>query len=212
MKSKQKISSVLAILVFLILMVFSGFIYGSTHAWFTSGSGVKISFEVEVGDLDVTIRQILSGTNEEVIIYRGGEYFNEINLASKENDSKYIFPDINPVETSYDLNLEMSNADIGVGSVKIKYKVDFYACGLNSDTLLNSDIIGYTAPSGSTSGFVYNSADGYYYYRKADNTLDDLASNATVKLMTKFKINYDDAYASSNASTIKMVLNIVTYQ
>ncbi len=194
------------VLVSLILLTFSILILSPVNSWFTSGSGLKLKFEIAVGDIMVTVKQKIS-EDKTLILYEGGEYPDKIDISSS-NGVKEILPD-----TEYGLELEMSNADIGVGKVKLKFKAQFYAIGMNEDILLDSSLIGYQAPSESEAGFVRNSADdNFYHYVDSDGNDAEFDSNAVVTLMTGFKINYDETYAQLNCEIIKMVLTIITYQ
>ncbi len=149
MKRKERISSIVVVLVSLILLTFSILILSPVNSWFTSGSGLKLKFEIAVGDIMVTVKQKIS-EDKTLILYEGGEYPDKIDISSS-NGVKEILPD-----TEYGLELEMSNADIGVGKVKLKFKAQFYAIGMNEDILLDSSLIGYQAPSESEAGFVRN--------------------------------------------------------
>ena len=106
------------------------------------------------------------------------------------------------------LKLLLKNEDLG-SSFGIRYKVNFYATTLNGKLLLTSSIAGMTAPSSSTNGFVYNSTDGYYYYKNSSgqNVMFEPATSSAVTskyLMQSFSIEFSSVANLLGGNSISM--------
>ncbi len=118
--------------------------------------------------------------------------------------------------TQNQLKLLLKNEDLG-SSFGIRYKVNFYATTLNGKVLLTSSIAGMTAPTSSTNGFVYNSTDGYYYYKNSSgqNVMFEPATSTAVTskyLMQSFSIEFSSVanLLGGNSIYMEIVVESVT--
>ena len=127
------------------------------------------------------------------------------NTTNKTNNKVNIVD--SPAEYTQ-LKLLLKNEDLG-SSFGIRYKVNFYATTLNGKVLLTSSIAGMTAPTSSTNGFVYNSTDGYYYYKNSSgqNVMFEPATSTAVTskyLMQSFSIEFSSVANLLGGNSIYM--------
>lgn len=202
----------------LIMWIISGFIILAcllfpilkTNAWFTSGDNQQIQIILEISNINLQVYQKLPGETGEGTLIKTYEENNEeqeksyINLTDSSNNAvREILPD-----TEYSLNLTLKNADTGSASIFVRYKIGMFING-ETDTLIDLNIIGASAPNGTTAGFELNS-DGYYYYRNSSSN-QRYPSQANLNMLTAFSIPYSEfinATNDINADSVKLVVTI----
>ncbi len=182
---------------------------GVTNSWFTSGQGQQIECIVTIGQINLNVYQgdVLINSNEDNETASSPSY---VDLTSGTNNRK-ILPD-----QDYTLNLTLRNEETtGTQSIYVRYKIELFACNNGTDILLNPIISGYTTPASSSNGlgFVYNSADGYYYYQNGSGVNQTLPAGANVNIIGSFNIPYSDfaytgEYSTINGNNIKLVITI----
>lgn len=181
-----------------------------TNAWFTSGDNQQVQIILEISNINLQVYQKLPGesgegtlikTYEENIAEQEKSY---INLTDSSNN---VVREILP-NTDYSLNLTLKNADTGSASVFVRYKIEMFING-ETDTLIDLNIIGASAPNGATAGFELDS-DGYYYYRNSSGN-QRYPSQANLNMLTAFSIPYSefiDITNDINADSVKLVVTI----
>ena len=181
-----------------------------TNAWFTSGDNQQVQIILEISNINLQVYQKLSGesgegtlikTYEENIAEQEKSY---INLTDSSNN---VVREILP-NTEYSLNLTLKNGDTGSASVFVRYKIEMFING-ETDTLIDLNIIGASAPNGATAGFELDS-DGYYYYRNSSGN-QRYPSQANLNMLTAFSIPYSefiDITNDINADSVKLVVTI----
>lgn len=181
-----------------------------TNAWFTSGDNQQVQIILEISNINLQVYQKLSGesgegtlikTYEENIAEQEKSY---INLTDSSNN---VVREILP-NTEYSLNLTLKNADTGSASVFVRYKIEMFING-ETDTLIDLNIIGASAPNGATAGFELDT-DGYYYYRNSSGN-QRYPSQANLNMLTAFSIPYSefiDITNNINADSVKLVVTI----
>lgn len=181
-----------------------------TNAWFTSGDNQQVQIILEISNINLQVYQKLPGesgegtlikTYEENIAEQEKSY---INLTDSSNN---VVREILP-NTEYSLNLTLKNADTGSASVFVRYKIEMFING-ETDTLIDLNIIGASAPNGATAGFELDS-DGYYYYRNSSGN-QRYPSQANLNMLTAFSIPYSefiDITNDINADSVKLVVTI----
>lgn len=181
-----------------------------TNAWFTSGDNQQVQIILEISNINLQVYQKLPGesgegtlikTYEENIAEQEKSY---INLTDSSNN---VVREILP-NTEYSLNLTLKNADTGSASVFVRYKIEMFING-ETDTLIDLNIIGASAPNGATAGFELDS-DGYYYYRNSSAN-QRYPSQANLNMLTAFSIPYSefiDITNNINADSVKLVVTI----
>ncbi len=181
-----------------------------TNAWFTSGDNQQVQIILEISNINLQVYQKLPGesgegtlikTYEENIAEQEKSY---INLTDSSNN---VVREILP-NTEYSLNLTLKNADTGSASVFVRYKIEMFING-ETDTLIDLNIIGASAPNGATAGFELDS-DGYYYYRNSSGN-QRYPSQANLNMLTAFSIPYSefiDITNNINADSVKLVVTI----
>ena len=181
-----------------------------TNAWFTSGDNQQVQIILEISNINLQVYQKLSGESGEGTLIKTYEENNEeqeksyINLTDSSNNAvREILPN-----TEYSLNLTLKNADTGSASVFVRYKIEMFING-ETDTLIDLNIIGASAPNGATAGFELDS-DGYYYYRNSSGN-QRYPSQANLNMLTAFSIPYSefiDITNNINADSVKLVVTI----
>lgn len=181
-----------------------------TNAWFTSGDNQQVQIILEISNINLQVYQKLSGESGEGTLIKTYEENDEeqeksyINLTDSSNNAvREILPN-----TEYSLNLTLKNADTGSASVFVRYKIEMFING-ETDTLIDLNIIGASAPNGATAGFELDS-DGYYYYRNSSGN-QRYPSQANLNMLTAFSIPYSefiDITNNINADSVKLVVTI----
>ena len=181
-----------------------------TNAWFTSGDNQQVQIILQISNINLQVYQKLSGESGEGTLIKTYEENDEeqeksyINLTDSSNN---VVREILP-NTEYSLNLTLKNADTGSASVFVRYKIEMFING-ETDTLIDLNIIGATAPNGATAGFELDS-DGYYYYRNSSGN-QRYPSQANLNMLTAFSIPYSefiDITNNINADSVKLVVTI----
>lgn len=181
-----------------------------TNAWFTSGDNQQVQIILEISNINLQVYQKLSGESGEGTLIKTYEENDEeqeksyINLTDSSNN---VVREILP-NTEYSLNLTLKNADTGSASVFVRYKIEMFING-ETDTLIDLNIIGASAPNGATAGFELDS-DGYYYYRNSSGN-QRYPSQANLNMLTAFSIPYSefiDITNDINADSVKLVVTI----
>ena len=181
-----------------------------TNAWFTSGDNQQVQIILEISNINLQVYQKLSGESGEGTLIKTYEENDEeqeksyINLTDSSNN---VVREILP-NTEYSLNLTLKNADTGSASVFVRYKIEMFING-ETDTLIDLNIIGASAPNGATAGFELDS-DGYYYYRNSSGN-QRYPSQANLNMLTAFSIPYSefiDITNNINADSVKLVVTI----
>ena len=181
-----------------------------TNAWFTSGDNQQVQIILEISNINLQVYQKLSGESGEGTLIKTYEENDEeqeksyINLTDNSNN---VVREILP-NTEYSLNLTLKNADTGSASVFVRYKIEMFING-ETDTLIDLNIIGASAPNGATAGFELDS-DGYYYYRNSSGN-QRYPSQANLNMLTAFSIPYSefiDITNNINADSVKLVVTI----
>lgn len=181
-----------------------------TNAWFTSGDNQQVQIILEISNINLQVYQKLSGESGEGTLIKTYEENDEeqeksyINLTDSSNNAvREILPN-----TEYSLNLTLKNGDTGSASVFVRYKIEMFING-ETDTLIDLNIIGASAPNGATAGFELDS-DGYYYYRNS-SVNQRYPSQANLNMLTAFSIPYSefiDITNNINADSVKLVVTI----
>lgn len=181
-----------------------------TNAWFTSGDNQQVQIILEISNINLQVYQKLSGESGEGTLIKTYEENDEeqeksyINLTDSSNNAvREILPN-----TEYSLNLTLKNADTGSASVFVRYKIEMFING-ETDTLIDLNIIGASAPNGATAGFELDT-DGYYYYRNSSGN-QRYPSQANLNMLTAFSIPYSefiDITNNINADSVKLVVTI----
>ena len=181
-----------------------------TNAWFTSGDNQQVQIILEISNINLQVYQKLSGESGEGTLIKTYEENDEeqeksyINLTDSSNNAvREILPN-----TEYSLNLTLKNADTGSASVFVRYKIEMFING-ETDTLIDLNIIGASAPNGATAGFELDS-DGYYYYRNSSGN-QRYPSQANLNMLTAFSVPYSefiDITNNINADSVKLVVTI----
>ena len=181
-----------------------------TNAWFTSGDNQQVQIILEISNINLQVYQKLSGESGEGTLIKTYEENDEeqeksyINLTDSSNNAvREILPN-----TEYSLNLTLKNGDTGSASVFVRYKIEMFING-ETDTLIDLNIIGASAPNGATAGFELDS-DGYYYYRNSSGN-QRYPSQANLNMLTAFSIPYSefiDITNNINADSVKLVVTI----
>ncbi len=181
-----------------------------TNAWFTSGDNQQVQIILQISNINLQVYQKLSGESGEGTLIKTYEENDEeqetsyINLTDSSNNAvREILPN-----TEYSLNLTLKNADTGSASVFVRYKIEMFING-ETDTLIDLNIIGASAPNGATAGFELDS-DGYYYYRNSSGN-QRYPSQANLNMLTAFSIPYSefiDITNNINADSVKLVVTI----
>ena len=162
-----------------------------TNAWFTSGDNQQVQIILEISNINLQVYQKLPGESGEGTLIKTYEENDEeqeksyINLTDSSNN---VVREILP-NTEYSLNLTLKNADTGSASVFVRYKIEMFING-ETDTLIDLNIIGASAPNGATAGFELDS-DGYYYYRNSSGN-QRYPSQANLNMLTAFSIPYSE--------------------
>lgn len=181
-----------------------------TNAWFTSGDNQQVQIILEISNINLQVYQKLSGESGEGTLIKTYEENDEeqeksyINLTDSSNN---VVREILP-NTEYSLNLTLKNADTGSASVFVRYKIEMFING-ETDTLIDLNIIGASAPNGASAGFELDS-DGYYYYRNSSGN-QRYPSQANLNMLTAFSIPYSefiDITNDINADSVKLVVTI----
>lgn len=181
-----------------------------TNAWFTSGDNQQVQIILEISNINLQVYQKLSGESGEGTLIKTYEENDEeqeksyINLTDSSNN---VVREILP-NTEYSLNLTLKNADTGSASVFVRYKIEMFING-ETDTLIDLNIIGASAPNGATAGFELDS-DGYYYYRNSSGN-QRYPSQANLNMLTAFSIPYSefiDITNDINADSVKLVVTV----
>lgn len=181
-----------------------------TNAWFTSGDNQQVQIILEISNINLQVYQKLPGESGEGTLIKTYEENDEeqeksyINLTDSSNN---VVREILP-NTDYSLNLTLKNADTGSASVFVRYKIEMFING-ETDTLIDLNIIGASAPNGATAGFELDS-DGYYYYRNSSGN-QRYPSQANLNMLTAFSIPYSefiDITNDINADSVKLVVTI----
>ena len=181
-----------------------------TNAWFTSGDNQQVQIILEISNINLQVYQKLPGESGEGTLIKTYEENDEeqeksyINLTDSSNN---VVREILP-NTEYSLNLTLKNADTGTASVFVRYKIEMFING-ETDTLIDLNIIGASAPNGATAGFELDS-DGYYYYRNSSGN-QRYPSQANLNMLTAFSIPYSefiDITNNINADSVKLVVTI----
>lgn len=181
-----------------------------TNAWFTSGDNQQVQIILEISNINLQVYQKLPGESGEGTLIKTYEENDEeqeksyINLTDSSNN---VVREILP-NTEYSLNLTLKNADTGSASVFVRYKIEMFING-ETDTLIDLNIIGASAPNGATAGFELDS-DGYYYYRNSSGN-QRYPSQANLNMLTAFSIPYSefiDITNNINADSVKLVVTI----
>lgn len=181
-----------------------------TNAWFTSGDNQQVQIILEISNINLQVYQKLSGESGEGTLIKTYEENDEeqeksyINLTDSSNN---VVREILP-NTEYSLNLTLKNADTGSASVFVRYKIEMFING-ETDTLIDLNIIGASAPNGATAGFELDT-DGYYYYRNSSGN-QRYPSQANLNMLTAFSIPYSefiDITNNINADSVKLVVTI----
>lgn len=181
-----------------------------TNAWFTSGDNQQVQIILDISNINLQVYQKLSGESGEGTLIKTYEENDEeqeksyINLTDSSNN---VVREILP-NTEYSLNLTLKNADTGSASVFVRYKIEMFING-ETDTLIDLNIIGASAPNGATAGFKLDS-DGYYYYRNSSGN-QRYPSQANLNMLTAFSIPYSefiDITNNINADSVKLVVTI----
>lgn len=181
-----------------------------TNAWFTSGDNQQVQIILQISNINLQVYQKLPGESGEGTLIKTYEENDEeqeksyINLTDSSNNAvREILPN-----TEYSLNLTLKNADTGSASVFVRYKIEMFING-ETDTLIDLNIIGASAPNGATAGFELDS-DGYYYYRNSSGN-QRYPSQANLNMLTAFSIPYSefiDITNDINADSVKLVVTI----
>lgn len=181
-----------------------------TNAWFTSGDNQQVQIILQISNINLQVYQKLPGESGEGTLIKTYEENDEeqeksyINLTDSSNN---VVREILP-NTEYSLNLTLKNADTGSASVFVRYKIEMFING-ETDTLIDLNIIGASAPNGATAGFELDS-DGYYYYRNSSGN-QRYPSQANLNMLTAFSIPYSefiDITNNINADSVKLVVTI----
>lgn len=181
-----------------------------TNAWFTSGDNQQVQIILEISNINLQVYQKLPGESGEGTLIKTYEENDEeqeksyINLTDSSNN---VVREILP-NTEYSLNLTLKNGDTGSASVFVRYKIEMFING-ETDTLIDLNIIGASAPNGATAGFELDS-DGYYYYRNSSGN-QRYPSQANLNMLTAFSIPYSefiDITNNINADSVKLVVTI----
>ena len=181
-----------------------------TNAWFTSGDNQQVQIILQISNINLQVYQKLSGESGEGTLIKTYEENDEeqeksyINLTDSSNN---VVREILP-NTEYSLNLTLKNADTGSASVFVRYKIEMFING-ETDTLIDLNIIGASAPNGATAGFELDS-DGYYYYRNSSGN-QRYPSQANLNMLTALSIPYSefiDITNNINADSVKLVVTI----
>ena len=181
-----------------------------TNAWFTSGDNQQVQIILQISNINLQVYQKLPGESGEGTLIKTYEENDEeqeksyINLTDSSNN---VVREILP-NTEYSLNLTLKNGDTGSASVFVRYKIEMFING-ETDTLIDLNIIGASAPNGATAGFELDS-DGYYYYRNSSGN-QRYPSQANLNMLTAFSIPYSefiDITNDINADSVKLVVTI----
>ena len=186
MKTKSTTISINALSVLVILMCLLLSVIAPVNSWFRDSHENGVQIIVDVGTLNLKVYQNALPTESEM---QTNPTKNEI--FSNETNTKYetdknedqtdntktnpqyiaLGGEIKP-DTAVPLKLILANKDEGSASMYVRFKLEVYARGFSGDTLLEGvTLSGYDVPLAnatqdeSAGGFVFNSADGYYYYQ-----------------------------------------------
>ena len=181
-----------------------------TNAWFTSGDNQQVQIILEISNINLQVYQKLPGESGEgtlIKTYEENDQEQEKSYINLTDSSNNVVREILP-NTDYSLNLTLKNADTGSASVFVRYKIEMFING-ETDTLIDLNIIGASAPNGATAGFELDS-DGYYYYRNSSGN-QRYPSQANLNMLTAFSIPYSefiDITNNINADSVKLVVTI----
>ena len=194
--------SVCVILICLLMPILT------TNAWFTAGENQQIQIVINIENINLNVYQKLNGDTGEGVLIKtfdendGSGEKSYIDLTDGSGTGvREILPNQN-----YSLNLTLKNEDTGSASVYVRYKIVMFVNGL-TDTAIQLNISGQTAPNGTTAGFELNS-DGYYYYRNSVGN-QQYASQANLNMLTSFSIPYSEFVNNDiNADIVKLVVTV----
>lgn len=196
------VTAILALLV--LLLAFTGI----TYAWFTSGSGLSVEMVVNIGGLNLKMYQSISGSRVEINTLEDNADSATASYVDITNGDGVL--EIRP-DTTYTLNLILSNEDAGSEAPYIRYKIEMYAQNYPTDILLNPNIT-ISSPSTDTGAGVFVlDSDGYYYYQNSSTGNPIEYSSGTSKTMiSTFTIPYSDYYNNPNinGNSIKIVITV----
>lgn len=183
----------------------------TTNAWFTAGENQQIQIIVNIENINLNVYQRVNGdTGDGVLIktFDENDSSTEKSYIDLTDGSGTGVREILPNQ-SYSLNLTLKNEDTGSASVYVRYKIEMYVNGL-TDTAIQLNISGQTAPNGTTAGFELNS-DGYYYYRNSAGN-QQYPSQANLNMLTSFSIPYSEFVNNDiNADTVKLVVTVEAF-
>lgn len=177
----------------------------NTNSWFTAGDGLKVECIVSIGKYNLNVYQVNTDSSTTLIKSteenESEEEKSYVDL-SEGNALREIVPDNN-----YSLKLTLNNTDAGNEGMYIRYKIEFYACGL-SDTLLDVNLSGMTAPTVSNNGFIYDSVSEYYYYQNNLGVLQKYESGNNDYILSSFNIPYSQFGPNLSGAILKIIINI----
>lgn len=223
-KKKMSSISINVMSAFVILMCLFMAIVNPANAWFTDSHKQGVQIEVDVGDLKLKVYQnSISDANEILTnavnsIYETDKNPNGANNTSTNPQYISLSGEIAP-DTTVGLKLILANKDLGSASMYVRYKLEIYARGFVTDTLLeNVEITGFDAAEDGVPGFVKNATDGYYYYQNyssnaqfsnENNAL--FTKNEDAVMLTHFEVPYDDFVISTTDGGLKLVNSDTVY-
>ena len=218
MKTKTTSISINVLSVLTILMCLLLCVITPTNSWFMDSHNDGVQILVDVGTLKLKVYQNSVPTESELATNpTKNEIFSNVTNSNYETDKnedqtentktnpQYISlgGEIKP-DTAVPLTLILANKDEGSASMYVRFKLEVYSRGITADTLLEGvTLSGYNAPLSegteleSAEGFVFNSADGYYYYQTyTTSTQFSNANNARFAkgedeiMLTSFTVPY----------------------
>ena len=194
MKKLAKPNLIYTLTAFVILFCFLILNVGIANAWFTSSDHKGVYVVFNVGQLNVNLYQVTKD-NEDKDVFTEVYSANENTTAQEKkyiNLQAGIFPD-----EFVELKLVLENKDAG-GAIKIRYKLDIYACGA-TDTLIACDL---------AVGENINKVSGYYYYQNGDKEDVEIDTDAQLTLCEGFSIPYSSFNGLYGGETIKLVFTV----
>lgn len=211
-KNKSTISiNILSVLIILMSVFIA--VVGSTNSWFTSKQENGVQIIINVGDLKLNLYQKTKDEETQQVTTKE-IYTYEQNTTDKTN--KYIELS-GPVIPGEDvaLNLCLENKDIKSVPMYVRFKFELYLRDKTKDikipVLLKVDGETGDASFGQKDNASIND---YYYYQDSGKNNVLFEKEASVDLMTHFKIDYDEMlkangdinYFSSEAMYIKLTI------
>ncbi len=211
-KSKSTISiNILSVLIILMSVFIA--IVGSTNAWFTSKQENGVQIIINVGDLKLNLYQKTKDAETQEVTTKE-IYTYEQNTTDKTNNYIELNGPIIPGE-DIALHLSLENKDVKSVPMYVRFMFELCVRDKTKDVKIPVTLKVEGETGDASFGQKENaSINDYYYYQDGskNNVLFD--KEASVDLMTHFKIDYDEMlkangdinYFSSEAMYIKLTI------